>query len=419
MISVTDAQVTIRAHCAAMQCELVRLDVALGRVLARDVVSPGNLPMFDNSAMDGFALACAGCAVPAGREFVVRGEQAAGDGRRYAVARAACEIMTGAWIPDGLDAVVPIEQVEVVSRTAGGGALCIRLNAPVFPGQHVRRVGEDIECGALAAAVGSILGPQHIMLLSALGVAWVHVACRPRVAMLCTGRELIDDASQLLLPGQIRNASGPYLAACLHLGGAELVYRETIPDEADALAAAVTRALHAGAEIVLSTGAVSMGRYDFVPQTLQALGAELLFHRVAMRPGKPLLFARLAGGQLYFGLPGNPVSSAVGLRFFVEIALRAQLGLREESPWYLPLMHDVKKRAGVRLYQKAWLQLSADGQLRVSLVNGQESFKTQSLSQSNAWAVLSEDNDVLAKGASVPVFPLRQQVGDCFGEQMS
>lgn len=140
--------------------------------------------------------------------------------------------------------------------------------------------------------------------------------------MLCTGRELVDDPLLPLAAGQIRNGNGPYLAARLAAAGAVCVHRETVSDDADAFRAALARALAAGATIVLSTGAVSMGRYDFV-ETLAAIGAETLFHKVAMRPGKPLLAARLAGGQAFFGLPGNPVSSAVGLRSARTAAARA------------------------------------------------------------------------------------------------
>ena len=417
MIPVPDAQRSVRAACAAQSVERVPAMQSLGRVLAEDVLSPIDLPPFDNTAMDGYALHGGGETIASGREFDVRGEQAAGDGESRVDGQGAWEIMTGARIPDGLDAVVPVEQIEVLDRDTDDRATRIRLTAAVAPGQHVRRAGEDIAQGALALAAGTWLGPQHLLLAAGLGIAELPLRQRPKVALLCTGRELVDDPAQPLLPGQIRNSNGPFLAARLQAAGAEVVLRETVPDDVEAFQQALSRALAAGAQVVLSTGAVSMGRYDFVPPTLSALGAEILFHKVAMRPGKPLLFARLPGGQLYFGLPGNPVSSAIGLRFFVEAALRVMLGLPEERAWRLPLLQATKKKPGFRLYQKARLQLGADGRLGVELLKGQESFKTRPLLAATVWAALPADAAELPAGSPVDIYPPGHELGVHLGVQ--
>lgn len=417
MITVAEAQALIRAQCRPLPMEVVTAAAAFGRVLAKDIRSPANLPPFDNSAMDGFAMAGGDLTLEAGLEFAVCGEQSAGEGWSQAQGEGAWEIMTGARMPDGLDTVVPVEQVEVLERNAAGRPSRIRITAAVPPQQHVRRVGEDIAEGALAIAVGSWIGPAQQMLLAGLGIASVAVVRRPRVAVLCTGRELVDDAAVPLQPGQIRNSNGPFLAARLPLAGAELVHRETVPDDDAAFKMALARALGAGAEMVVSTGAVSMGRYDFIPPSLRGLGAELVFHKLAMRPGKPLLFARLAGGTLFFGLPGNPASSAVGQRFFVETALRAQLGLPDERPWRLPLAQSTHKKAGFRMFQKARLQLAADGRLAVELLRGQQSFQTQPLAAATVWAALPEATESLAAGALVDVYGLGHADAGLFGEQ--
>lgn len=417
MITFFEAQALVRAACMRGPIETVPAEAALGRVLAEDIFSPVDLPPFDNTAMDGYALCCGGKVIAAGAAFDVRGEQAAGDGECRVDGQGAWEIMTGARIPDGLDAVVPVEQIEVVTRDAAGRATRIRLMADVAPGQHVRRAGEDIAKDVLALAAGSWLAPQQLMLAAGLGIAGLPLRQRPKVALLCTGRELVDDPAQPLQPGQIRNSNGAFLAARLQAAGAAVVMRETVPDDSDAFKAALERALAAGAQMVISTGAVSMGRYDFIPPTLTALGAEILFHKVAMRPGKPLLFARLSGGQSYFGLPGNPVSSAVGLRFFVEPALRVVLGLPEETPWRLPLLQGMQKKPGFRLLQKARLQLAADGRLGVELLKGQESFKTQPLLAATVWAALPTEVADLPAGSFVEIYPLGHERGVHLGEQ--
>ncbi len=405
MISYTTALQHILLACQPLPPEQLALAQAVGRVLAQDVQAGEDLPPFDNSAMDGFALAGDGRVLAAGLEFVVAGSQAAGDGlATYACD--ACEIMTGASLPDGLDSVVPIEQVSVLQRDVEGRPLRIRLEAAVLPGANVRRRGQDVAIGDRVAAAGTHITSASHMLLAALGVATLAVQPQVPAALFTTGRELIDDPAQPLLPGQIRNSNGPYLADRLDEAGACVVHRETVGDDAAAFIAVLERGLAAGAQVVLSTGAVSMGRHDFVPDALRALGATIVFHKVAIRPGKPLLFARLPGGQLYFGLPGNPVSSAVGLRFFVEPALRALLGLPQEQPLLLPLAAEARKKPGLRFLLKARVVLADGARLQVEVMSGQESFRIKPLLGANAWAVLDEAADILPAGTPVQVFGL-------------
>lgn len=405
MISYVAALQHILQACQSLPPEHVPLAQAVGRVLAQDVQAGEDLPPFDNSAMDGFALAGGGDVLAPGSEFPVAGSQAAGDGLA-AYADEACEIMTGASLPDGLDSVIPVEQVSVLERDSDGRPLRIRLEAAVQPGANVRRRGQDVAVGDCIAVAGTHVTSASHMLLAALGVATLAVIPQVPAALFTTGRELIDDPAQPLLPGQIRNSNGPYLADRLDESGARVVHRETVGDDAVAFTAALERGLAAGAKVVLSTGAVSMGRHDFVPDALRALGAEIVFHKVAIRPGKPLLFARLPGGQLYFGLPGNPVSSAVGMRFFVEPALRAMLGLPQEQPLLLPLAAESRKKAGLQFFLKARVVLADGAKLQVEVMSGQESFRIKPLLAANAWAVLDPEADMLPADTLIPVFGL-------------
>lgn len=405
MISYAVALQHILQACQPLPSEPVPLTQALGRVLAQDVQAGEDLPPFDNSAMDGFAVACGGVVLAPGQEFSVAGSHAAGDGL-VTYARDACEIMTGASLPEGLDSVVPVEQISVLQRNEEGRPLQIRLGAEVAPGAHVRRRGEDVCIGDQVAFAGTQLTPASHMLLAALGVATLAVRPQVPVALFPTGRELVDDPAQPLLPGQIRNSNGPYLAERLNEAGACVVHRETVGDDAAAFTVALKRGLAAGAQVVLSTGAVSMGRHDFVPDALRELGARIVFHKVAIRPGKPLLFARLPGGQLYFGLPGNPVSSVVGMRFFVEPALRAMLGLPQERPLLLPLVAEARKKTGLKYFMKARVALDDGANLTVEVMTGQESFRIKPLLAANAWAVLDAEADILPAGTLVPVFGL-------------
>jgi molybdopterin molybdotransferase len=389
----------ILAACAPLPAQAVPVAAAMGRVLAVPVLAPGALPPFDNSAMDGYALGGGAEALAAGSEWPIEGEgeQAAGDGLARAQ-RGAWEIMTGARLPEGLDRVIPVEQTERLEAPPR-----VRLLANVAAGENVRSAGSDVPAGETVLAAGTVLAPQHLMLLAALGVDRVTVAERPRVAVLCTGRELVDDPSLPLASGQIRNSNGPFLTARLPRAGAEVAHIETVGDEVDAFLAAFARARAAGARVVVSTGAVSMGRYDFVPEALQRLGAEAIFHKLAIRPGKPLLFARLPDGTLFFGLPGNPIAVAVGLRFFVEPALRTMLGLPHEVPWRVPLAADYAKKPRLRFHLKARVALDAQGRLAAQLLPGQESYRIRPLADANAWVVVPLDASALPAGTLVDV----------------
>jgi molybdopterin molybdotransferase len=402
VIGYDDALRILLAQALPMGAEAIDAAAAHGRVLASALRSTERLPPFDNSAMDGFALRCDARGVAAGAEFDVTGSSAAGDG--IADARVgAWEIMTGARMPPEYDAVVPVEQVAVLSRS-GGRATRIRLDAAVARGQHVRRAGTDIERDDVIAEAGTPFDAALGMVCAAVGIARVEVRRQPRVALVNTGRELVDDARRALGDSEIRNSNGPFLAARLREAGAEVLGCRTVPDDADAFLAAIDSM--PGADLVVSTGAVSMGRFDFVPDALARRGAVTLFHKVAIRPGKPILAARLPSGALFFGLPGNPASTAVGLRFFVEPVLRAMLGMAQERALHLPLLAPFRKRVPLRMHLKARVVVDARGTLGVDLLGGQESFRIRPLLDANAWAVVPAEADALDAGAAVEVVGL-------------
>ena len=403
MIAFTHARQLVIAACTKMPVETVPASNALGRILAEDMYSPDNLPGFDNSAMDGFALIGHGKSFAIGDELVVSGEVAAGDDATK-ITGSACEIMTGALVPIGFDTVVPVENIEILERDINNRPIRIKLLKAVLPFENIRRCGEDVSAGALIVKAGCCVGTSERMLFSGLGIAELKVCSKPNIALLTTGRELIDDPNQALLPGQIRNSNGPFLADRIQQCNAHLCHQETVGDESEAFLLALHRSLDAGAHIVISTGAVSIGRYDFIPDALRSIGATIVFHKVAMRPGKPILFAILPNGSLYFGLPGNPISSAVGFRFFVQLAIQAKLGICSEMPLKIPLAHSVVKKSGFTLLQKAKLTVDVGGQLKVRLLKGQESFRIQPLLHSNAWALLPETASSLAENSLVELY---------------
>jgi molybdopterin molybdotransferase len=412
MIAYSDALEMIRAEVPPAAVETVSAGQARGRFVARTLRSPSVLPPFRNSAMDGFAMRTEGRRIEAGSRWRLAGEVAAGDppSNPAALDGRAWEIMTGAPVPDGLDTVVPVERTE---RLQEEGDTLIQVLDPLEPGSNIRPAGKDFAEGDPVLGVGDRVGPAQVMALAALGIHELPVFRRPRALVLSTGEELVDDPGVALRPGAIRNSNGPFLAAALEGGGVEVTGRETLGDDPGAFAARVQAALDDGLELVVSTGAVSMGRYDFVPRALETLGARLLFHRVAIRPGKPVLAAVLPGGALFFGLPGNPMSAAAGLRFFVHPVLRRLTGRGGERPLHLPLRSAVAKRPELRYFTRARIHLGEDGPLEVEVLAGQQSFRIAPFLSADAWAVLPEGMDEVEAGQRIQVFGLLGELFTC------
>ena len=361
---------------------------ALGKVLAADVVSPMDLPSFDHSAMDGYALH-AGQTLAAGTEHAVHGSQAAGDASCNSQGMA-WEIMTGARLPEGLDTVVPVERTELLARHNDGSPARMRLLDTLNAKANVRYAGSDVAKAAVAIQAGTSVEANHVMLLAALGVAQVQVVRPPRVAVICTGKELQADLAQPLADGQIYGSNGPYLAAAFAAMGAQVCCCETVDDTSATFVAAVQRAREAAADLIVSTGAVSMGRYDFVPDALSELGAQVLFHKVAIRPGKPQLAAML-GDAMVFALPGTPMAVAVGLRFFVAPVLRAMRGQVPERTWQAVLDAPQQAKGGLLHFLRATVMPGSDGRLHAHVLAQQQPFRIQPFAQANAWVLLSGD----------------------------
>ena len=409
MISYTLALEMLLAEAALLPAQSCRLGEAAGRVLSTAIISEIDLPSFDHAAMDGYALSTK-TSVEAGSEHHVYGSQAAGDHAAIDVTQRggvrACEIMTGARLPAGLDAVVAVERTECLAAHADGAPARIRLLDRLVAGENVRYAGSDVARGATVLHAGTRIESGHVMLLAAIGVASIDVVRRPRVAIICTGKELQCDPTQPLAAGRIHNSNGPYLAAALAAAGASVLSCETVDDTAVTYVDALQRAVDAGADMLISTGAVSMGRYDFVPDTLRQFNARLLFHKVAIRPGKPLLCARLPGGLLILALPGTPMAVAAGMRFVVTPALLAMSGQPAETTLRAILDTPQRVRSGLRHFLRGHLCQSVDGQWHATVLPQQQPFRILPFADADSWIVLSEEVGDCAAGTLVQVFGL-------------
>jgi len=413
MLEYGDALATIRKiarEVGVLAKEPVALLEAVGRVAAESISSPVNVPPFHNSSMDGFAVRSEVASGTGPMRFKVFGSLSAGDVPPESSAPdGAWEIMTGAPFPPGFDACVKVEDT-LVFRNERGEPIEIEIQGPVPPKQNWRGAGEDFSVGAPVLAAGQVVTTEHVLALASLGVAHVAVTRRPRVALLSTGRELAEPGAEPA-PGQIRNSTGPYLLAALGALGVEVTALGAVPDDVPEFERTIQNAIAERYDLILTTGAVSMGKHDFVTDSVQRLGAQISFHKVAIRPGKPLLFGRFAEGPVFFGLPGNPVSGVVGLRFFVEPFLRERMGLAPERPLRGKLAARVAKPANLRCFFKARATTAADG-LRVEILPGQLSFQVSPLLQATAWAVLPEGTAELETGAEIDLYPMHASAYD-------
>jgi molybdopterin molybdotransferase len=313
LISIAEARERVLAAVRPLPAEDVPLEAALGRVLAEEARSEADLPPFDSSAMDGYAV----LAGPAGELPVVGESRAGSPAARPLGPGEAMRISTGAALPQGADAVVPVERIEQIGES--------RVRVPdTAPGAHIRRAGEDVRAGEAVIAAGTELDPPAVAVLAALGRARVRCGGMPRVAVLVTGDELVEPGRPLG-PGQIRDSNAYGLAAQATRAGARVTHRGIVRDDRDATEAAFGRALEE-ADVVIGSGGVSVGPHDHVKPALAALGVEERFWGVRLKPGKPTWFGNAPDGTLVFGLPGNPVSAMITFHLFARPALRALAG---------------------------------------------------------------------------------------------
>jgi molybdopterin molybdotransferase len=321
LLTIDEALARVLEHARPLAPETVPVADADGRFLAEDARARVDLPPFDSSAMDGYAVRAAD--TPGTLRVI--GQSAAGRPARESLQpRTAVAISTGAVVPDGADAVVPVERTD-------GGSSVARVEA-VSPGDNVRPRGGDTRAGEVVVEAGAAVGPAQVGALVGAGLEAVRCGARPRVAVLATGSEL-RRPGEALGPGQIYESNTVMLAAQLRRAGAEPQLLAAVADDEDETRAALERGLDA--DVLVTSGGVSVGPHDLVRPLLGGLGVAEVFWGVAVKPGKPVSFA-VRGGTLVFGLPGNPVSSLVGFELFVRPAVLALQGAREPRPRFLP-----------------------------------------------------------------------------------
>lgn len=380
MRPLAEAQREVLAAMRPLPEAETELDDALGLVLSSDVAAPHDLPPFDNSAMDGFAVQAADT-TDAPVELAVLDDVAAGHVSEQIVGPGtAITIMTGAPMPEGADAVVIVEETDRIAPDR------VRVNAAVEPGSAVRVAGGDLISGTTVLQAGERLDPARLGLLASIGVASPRVRRRPVVSVLSTGDEVMPPDTRELRPGTIRDANRPMLIAMLRELGTDVVDLGIVADDARLLRSTLEEAA-ASSDAVITSGGVSMGEYDLVKQVLGELG-RIEFWRVAMQPAKPFAFGFLGETPL-FGLPGNPVSVTVAFEQFVRPGLLARMGARKLfRPRVLGVMSEpVSTSPEKTVFLRVGFRKEGDETL-VELAGGQGSHMLSALAAADAFAVI-------------------------------
>lgn len=401
MIPLEDAVAHVRERLCRLPVEEVPLDAALGLVAGADVRAPEPLPPFDNSAVDGFAVRAADVRAP-GERLAVSADVFAGDAGDAPLAPGtAARIMTGAPVPPGADAVVMVEDCRV---EGGPGDEVVELGRVPVPGQHVRPRGDDLDAGEVAVAAGTVLGPAHLGLLASVGAATVQAVRPPVVGVLSTGDELVGPGVPLP-PGHIRDSNRLQLLAACRAAGFGTVDLGCAPDDEAAIEDALRRGVRA-CDAVLTSGGVSMGDADLVKVVLDRLG-DMRWMQVAVRPAKPFAFGVVEDVPV-FGLPGNPVSSAVSFELFARPALLEMAGHARTGRRRVPAVapDGLRRRADGKVhFVRVVLGRDGDGPLEARSAGAQGSHQVSALAAADGLAVLP-DGDGVPPGGHVEVLLL-------------
>lgn len=405
LIEIEAAQRLIAGRVERLEAEPVELAAALGRVLAEDVTSPDDVPGFDSSAMDGYAVRAAdtgGAGADRPASLTMAGESRAGRPADRALgAGEAIAISTGAVVPDGADAVVRVEDTD-------GGRERVEVRAEVEPGRDIRRAGDDVRAGETVLRAGTQIGPAELGVIASVGRAEVACARRPRVTVLTTGDEL-REPGEPLAPGAIRNSNAHSVGALVDRTGAELIEAAIVRDDRQATTAAIERSL--AGDMTVVCGGVSVGEHDHVRPALESLGVEQVFWGVALRPGKPTYFGvgpEGAGSPLVFGLPGNPVSAMVTFLTFARPAIRGMLGADDAArPRATAILDEAyEKRPGRAHLVRCRLELRDDG-WHARPTKQQGSHVLTSMLDADALAILPTASGTIAAGERVEIEWLR------------
>ena len=407
MISYKQSKNKLKNSKILIKDEIIKSSNCLNRVSASNIFSKSNNPAADNAAFDGFAINSKdtkNLTKKKGQVFKILKTIAAGDKpwTKKIKKFQTVEIMTGGIIPKGFDTIIPIEQIVFYPNKKK--ALNILINNKVKKYQHVRFKGSDFKRNDLLIKKGTILQSDHILALKTLGITNIKVKKIPKILFFSTGNEITD---QKKIPDwKVRNSNSYYIQSLKENFKFDFINGGILRDKDELIfKKKIKKMLNSNIDIIITSGAVSAGKFDYVPSIIKKFKLSSYFKGVAIRPGKPILFAKIKGKQkAVFGLPGNPISSAACFRFFVYPYLRELLGVDSEKPIKAILKSGFIKKINFTRFVKSKINTTKNGSVEVKILKGQESFRIQSFIKSNIWTLLPSGKSNFKKGEIVDCF---------------
>ena len=392
--------------------EIVKTNNCLNRVAANTIKSKANNPLGDNAAFDGFVINSSetnDLSKKNNRLFKILGTIAAGDKPKNIKIKKfqTFEIMTGGLIPKGFDTIIPIEQIIFYPNKKNPKYILIDKKINRY--QHVRFQGSDYKKNDLLIKQGTILQPNHVLALKTLGIQKIKVKKIPNIIFFSSGNEITD---QKKVPNwKVRNSNSYYVKSIDKNFFFNFFYGGILKDKDERVfEKKIKKVLNSKIDIIVTSGAVSAGKFDYIPQIIKKFKLSNYFKGVAIRPGKPILFAKIKGkNKAIFGLPGNPISSAACFRFFIYPYLRKIMGVADEKPFKAILKNKYSKKINFTRFIKSKINTTKNGKVEVKILKGQESFRIKSFIQSNIWILLPSGKTKFKK----------KEIVDCFFQNYS
>ncbi|NMN66939.1 molybdopterin molybdochelatase [Candidatus Pelagibacter ubique] len=387
-----------------IQDEIIKSSKALNRINVSDIYSTVNYPAATNAAFDGFAInsnETNKLNKKNSQNFKILKTISAGDNPiiNKIKKNVTVEVMTGALIPRGFDTIIPIEKI-IFNRDKK----YIQINKKIKKNQHIRFAGSDYKKKDLIIKKGSIIQSAHVLAFKTLGVTKIKVKKKPNILFFSTGNEISNNKK--IVNWKVRNSNSHYINSLSKNFMFNFIDGGILRDKDTKLfKKQIEKSIKSKIDIIITSGAVSAGKYDFVPYVVKKLNLSNFFKGVLIRPGKPILFAKLKGFEkAIFGLPGNPISSSACFRFFVYPYLLNILGVKAEKPFKAKLKNDYSKNKEIIRFLKARLTSTKDGKLELEVLKGQESFKIKSFVQSNVWGLFKDGQSKFKKGELIDCF---------------
>jgi len=407
MIEYRKAQKILLNSKIKIQNEIIFAKNSLNRVSAKNIFSPTNYPASNNTAFDGYAVnsrETIGLSNKNKKKFKILKTIAAGDNPKIKNVKKyySVEIMTGALIPKHFDTVIPIEKINYYPNKKNPKFIVI--DKKISKNNHVRFAGSDYKKGEKILSAGEIINSSHILAFKSLGVERVVVKKKPVIVFYSTGNEISEKTN--IPDWKVRNSNSHYIKSLSKNLFFDFIDGGILRDKDDKLfKKLINKNFKSKYDIVITNGAISAGKFDFVPRIIKNFKLSNHFKGVAIRPGKPIMFAKFKNiNQSFFGLPGNPISSAACFKFFVYPYLRSILNMKHERPFKAKLKNSYSKKKNFTRFLKSKVLINKKGALEVEVLKGQESFRIKSFTKANAWALFRSGKSAFKKGELIECF---------------